>query len=185
MEKDLIYEINNVRSNPASYAEKLERYKSYFQGNVWKDPNSNVGIKTEEGAAAVDEAINFLRSKAQRVDSLTPSKGLNKVAADFLREFQKDANANVELDPVISRYGNFTGNLRRLVQFGSNTAEHVVINLLVCDGDKSRGHRDAILADGLKKVGVAYGPQDTYKCCSVIVVCSKFDNTVDGDDSVY
>ena len=185
MEKDLIYEINNVRSNPASYAEKLERYKSYFQGNVWKDPNSNAGIKTEEGAAAVDEAINFLRSKAQRVDSLTPSKGLNKVAADFLREFQKDANANVELDPVISRYGNFTGNFRRLVQFGSNTAEHVVINLLVCDGDKSRGHRDAILADGLKKVGVAYGPQDTYKCCSVIVVCSKFDNTVDGDDSVY
>ena len=185
MEKDLIYEVNNVRSNPASYAEKLERYKSYFQGNVWKDPNSNVGIKTEEGAAAVDEAINFLRSKAQRVDSLTPSKGLNKVAADFLREFQKDANANVELDPVISRYGNFTGNFRRLVQFGSNTAEHVVINLLVCDGDKSRGHRDALLADGLKKVGVAYGPQDTYKYCSVIVVCSKFDNTVDGDDSVY
>ena len=185
MERDLIYEVNKVRRDPAGYVDKLVRYKNYFQGNVWKHPDNKAGIKTEEGAAAVDEAIQFLRSQAQRVDELTPSKGLNKVAADFLREFQKDANANVELDPVISRYGNFTGNFRRLVQFGSDTAEQVVINLLVCDGDRSRGHRDALLADGLKRIGVAYGTQETYRFCSVIVACSKFENTVDSDDSVY
>ena len=186
-EKDLIREVNLLRQNPQAYAEKLIKNKKFFKDgtNIWKHPDAKAGIKTEEGPAAYDEAINFLKTKAVPVCELTPSKGLNKIASDFLVEFQKDPNANVELEPIIDKYGKFTGNFRRLLQFGSDTPELVVVNLLVCDGDKSRGHREALLFENLHRIGVAYGKHDTYRQCSVIVACSSFENTVDGDDTIY
>ena len=187
MERDVVKEINDLRRSPSSYAEKLVKNKQYFKPgeNVWKHPDSEAGIKTEEGPAAYDEAILFLRTKAEPQETLKPSKGLNKVASDFLAEFQKDVNAQVEIEPVVQKYGEFTGNFRRLAQFGSATAEQVVINLVVCDGDKTRGHREALLFPTLKRVGVAYGNHDTYKRCTVIVACTTFENKVDADDSVY
>ena len=186
-EKELYREVNKLRKNPARYAEKIVKNKQFFKdgSNIWKHPDAKAGIKTEEGPAAYDEAIRFLKNNAQAVGELTPSKGLNKIASDFLYEFQKDPNANVEIEPIVEKRGNFTGNFRRLVQFGSDTAELVVVNLVVCDGDKTRGHRDALLSDNLHQVGVAHGNHDTYRQCSVIVACTKFENTVDGDDSVY
>ena len=175
MERDLVREVNELRRNPRGYAEKISRNKQYFQGNIWKHPNLKAGIKTEEGAAAYDEAIQFLRNRAQPCEELTPSNGLDNVAADFLKEFQNDADANVEIEPVVNRYGNFTGNFRRLVQFGSDTAEMVIINLVVSDGDRSRGHRDALLMPDLKRIGVAFGTHSTFRNASVIVACTKFD----------
>ena len=157
MERDLIREVNELRRDPRRYADKIARNKSYFQGNIWKHPDLKAGIKTEEGAAAYDEAIEFLRNRAQPAGELDPSSGLDKVARDFLVEFQRDPEANVEIEPIVNRYGNFTGSFKRLVQFGSDTAEMVVINLVVSDGDRSRGHRDALLMPDLKRIGVAHG----------------------------
>ena len=185
MERDLVREINDLRRSPSAYAEKLVKNKQYFNDKkVWKHPDAEAGIKTEEGPAAYDEAILFLRTKAEPQETLTPSKGLNRVAADFLAAFQKDVEAKVDIGEVVQKYGEFTGNFRRLAQFGSPTAEQVIVNLVVCDGDKSRGHRDALLAPFLKKVGVAFGNHETYKVCSVIVACTTFDNKVDADDTV-
>ena len=186
MERDLVREINDLRRSPSSYAEKLVKNKQYFKdGKIWKHPDAEAGIKTEEGPAAYDEAILFLRTKAEPQETLTPSKGLNKVASEFLAAFQKDVEAKVDIGEVVKKYGDFTGNFRRLAQFGSSTAEQVVVNLVVCDGDKTRGHRDALLAPNLKRVGVAYGKHDVYKVCSVIVACTTFENSVDADDTVY
>ena len=100
-----------------------------------------------------------------------------------MAEYQKNADANVEIDKIVDKHGSFTGNFRRLVQFGSDTPELVIVNLIVGDGDKSRGYRDALLADNLKRVGVAHGKHDVYRQVSVIVACTKFENTIDADDS--
>lgn len=186
MERDLVREINDLRGNPQAYVEKLVKNKQYFKegGNIWKHPDNKAALKTEEGPAAYDEAIYFLKTKAEAAETLTPSKGLNKIAADFLAEYQKDANANVEIEPVVKKYGEFGGTIRRLVQFGSPTAEQIIIQLLVSDGDKTRGHREALLSKDLKKVGVAFGEHDVYRQCSVIVASTTFQNN-DGDDTVY
>ena len=185
IEKDILKAINDLRTNPKGFADKIAESKKYFKenSNIWKHPNAKAGIKTEEGPKAYDEAIDFLKKKAVAVEALTPSKGLNKIAGDFLAAYQKDADANVEIDEVVSKYGNFTGNFRRLVQFGSDIAEQIIINLVVGDGDKSRGHRDALLSDNLKKAGIAHGPHDTYRQCTVITACTKFENTKDSDDT--
>ena len=186
MEMEIINEVNELRRNPKGYVLRLIKNKEYFENgtNIWKHPDLPCGIRTEEGPAAYDEAIEFLRHKALAVDQLVPSKGLNRIASDFLHEFQKDVDAKVEIATVVKKYGNYTGNFRRLIEFGSPTAELVVVNLLVCDGDKSRRHRDGILFDKLKSIGAAHGKHDVYRQCSVIVGCSKFNNTYDSDDSV-
>ena len=190
MERDLIKEVNDLRKNPAGYAQKLVKNKGYFKKEkvdgkyIWKHPDAERGIKTEEGPAAYDEAINALK-KAKPVAALTASKGLNKVAADFLAEFQKDADSNVEIDPVVDRYGKLEGHFKRLVDFGAPTAELVVVNLVVGDGDKSRGLREALLSGDFKQIGVAHGSHDQFRQCSVIVECTKFENTVDGDDRAF
>ena len=181
-ERELIREVNSLRTNPQGFASKINASKTYFDGKIWKHTDCSAGIKTEEGAYAYEEAIRALQS-ANAVKSLTPSKGLCRIAEEFLKEYQKDANANVEMDGIIERYGKFTGNFRRLVEFGGMNAQQSIINLVVSDGDTKRGHREALLADNLNKIGVAHGPHNTFRNCSVIVMASQFENTYDSNDN--
>ena len=184
-EKALLEEVNAFRRNPAGYADKLEKAKGYFKdNNIWKHPKSKVAIQTQEGPKAFDDAIEFLfRKTTMSAPELDPSKGLNKIAHEFLEEFQKDAQANVPLEPVIKKYGTFSGNFRRFVQFGGANAEMVVMSLLVSDGEPNRENRESLLLQDLSKIGVAYGTHEAMRHCSVIVVATKFTNTVDPDDN--
>ena len=173
----LINEINELRKKPKEYIKKLIKNKQYFKNGtkIWRYPDK-VQIKTEEGPAAYDEAIDFLKNKAVAVKELTPSKGLNNIALDFLKEFQRDENSNIEMEPIIYNHGDFSGDFRRLVKFGYNTPEHIVVNLVVSDGDKSRGQRNALLSDKLNRIGVAQGKHDLYGECCIIVACTIFEN---------
>ena len=186
-ERDLVKELNELRRDPKGYSYKVMKYKDYLQGNILRIPGNKFGIKTEEGPAAYDEAISFLKT-ANPVEEMTPSKGLCKIAVDFLGMVQKaDPNnlGDIDMDPIINRYGTFVGNFSRSMEFGGATPEQVIVNLVVSDGDKSRGQRDALLNDSLKKCGVASGKHDTYRTATIIVGCTKFENTSDSDDTAY
>ena len=176
-EIEILKEINELRKNPSAYTEKIIKNKVYFREgtNVWKGPDCKRAIKTEEGPAAYDEAIDYLNTKAVPVEELVPSIGMNKIAKDLLVEYQKDVNANIDLEPIIAKYGDFQGKFHRIVEFGGNTAENVVINLIVNDGDPNRSHREILLSDEIKRIGVAHGIHDSYFFCSVILICTKFD----------
>ena len=69
------------------------------------------------------------------------------------------------------------------MDFGGETPEQAVINLIVSDGDKSRGQRDSLLSTEIKRVGLANGKHDTYRHCTAIVTCTEFENTFDEDDN--
>jgi len=183
IEKDLLKEVNELRTNPKGYAEKIEKNKQYFKDKIYRHPDDKNKVRTEEGAEAYDEAIDFLKNKAVAVEALTPSKGLNKIAIDILTEYQKDIDAKLDLDAIIGKHGTLQGAYKQVVQFGSSRPEQIIINLVVSDGDKTRGQRDALLMEDMKKVGVAYGTHETYRNLTVITECSKFENTIDGDDS--
>jgi hypothetical protein len=184
-ERDLLRELNELRRDPKGYSFKVQKYKDYFEGNILKIPGAQAGIKTEEGPAAYEEAIQFLKN-ASPADEMTPSKGLFYIASDFLGMVQKETDPNnlknIDMDSIISRHGNFVGNFSRSMEFGGATPEQVIVNLLVSDGDKTRGQREALLNNNLKKVGVASGTHETYRTASIIVGCTQFENSSGNDD---
>jgi hypothetical protein len=59
--KDIFDEINKVRENPKSYVTHLEKFESKFEGVYLKRDGKDT-LKTEEGWAAVKEAIDKLKS---------------------------------------------------------------------------------------------------------------------------
>lgn len=182
--EELVAEINSLRTNPRIYARTISKYINYFKGNLLCLPGSNAGIQTEEGPDAYKEAADFL-SRQSRIEALKPSKGLCRIAEDFISAVQKDSNdlESKDMEDIINKYGSFSGSFSRAMDFGGETPEQAVINLIVSDGDKSRGQREALLSTEIKKIGVANGEHKTYRHCSAIVTSTEFENTYDDDDN--
>ena len=183
--EDLITEINLLRTNPKKYAKTISKYMNYFKGKLLCLPESNAGIQTEEGVEAFKEAVDFL-NKQPKIEPLKPSKGLCRIAEDFISIYQKPDSgdlANKDMEEIINKYGSFAGSFSRAMDFGGETPEMAIINLVVSDGDASRGQRESLLSTEIKKIGVANGKHDTYRHCSAIITCTEFDNTFDKDDN--
>ena len=185
--EELVNKINQFRTNPKGYAKKINEYVSWFKGKTLRIPGTNTGIRTEEGAAAYIEAVDFL-SQQDGVEPLEPSKGLARICEDFMAEAQKvDPNelGNIDLEEIIGKYGQFTGDLNRAMDFGGEDPENVLINLIVCDGDPNRGNRESLLSTQLKKIGVANAKHPTYRYCTLIISCTEFTNTYDPNDEGF
>ncbi len=183
--QELIREINSLRTNPKKYARTVAKYITYFKGKILRLPGSNSGIKTEEGADAFREAADFL-SKQPRIEALTPSKGLCRIAEDFISQVQKtDPNdlGSIDMEEIIAKYGGFNGSFSRAMDFGGETPEQALVNLVVSDGDSSRGQRESLLSRDIKRIGVANGDHESYRHCTAIVTCTEFENNVDKDDN--
>ena len=150
---DLLKEINNVRKNPSSYANKILGYKSYFKGDIIKIPGNKGGIQTEEGFPAYEEAAKYLKS-IKPVGELTASKALGRIANDYSEicaHLEPDKICEIDLDSIIKKYGSFSGTFDNILDFGNSTPELIVISLLVNDGDPSRTNREILLNPKKKK----------------------------------
>ena len=183
--EDLIMEINLLRTNPKKYAKTISKYMNYFKGNLLCLPDTNAGIQTEEGVEAFKEAVDFL-NKQENLEPLKPSKGLCRIAEEFIAIYQKPDSgelANKDMEDIINKYGSFSGSFSRAMDFGGETAEMAIINLVVSDGDPSRGQRESLLSNEIKKVGVANGEHEVYRHCSAIITSAEFDNTFDKDNN--
>ena len=56
---ELVKLINQVRTNPTSYVEKILDYKKYFKGKTFRLPEAKVETITDEGFAAYEAPQNF------------------------------------------------------------------------------------------------------------------------------
>ena len=184
-EEQLVDEINELRTTPEQYAQKVRKYVRYFADKTLKIPGSKVGIRTEEGAAAYEEAADYLVNFETELKPLEPSKGLGRICVDFLEKAKgvdPEDIRSINLEGIIDNYGSFSGSLNRAMDFGGEDPEQVVMNLLVCDGDPNRGNRESLLSTDFNKVGVAFADHPTYGFCTLIISCTKFKNTYDSDD---
>ena len=182
--RQLVDEIDKARTDPASYANIVESYIPHFQDDkILKIPDRNVGIRTKEGPDAFKECAEYLRS-AEACSSPLPSKALTKIAEELLIVVQKDPSelGSVNMNDLIEKYGSFEGAFNRVMECGGTTPEQIVVNILVSDGEKSRSQRNALLNKSLKRIGVASGKHDVYSQATIIILCTKFNNTVDSND---
>lgn len=183
--RELVNEINRLRTNPRKFTSTLKDYITCFKDKVLHFPGNDTCITTEEGADAYNEAIEYLVNQESRVP-LSPSKGLCRICEEYISKIKHEDNIeNVDLDKIIKKYGRFEGSFSRAMDFGGERPENVIVYLVVCDGDKSRGQRNALLNPDLKLVGVGTGKHANYGYFSVIITCSKFYNRIDDDDNGF
>jgi hypothetical protein len=182
--KEIIDYINNLRSNPSKFAEKLEEYIKYFEGQVMKIPEINVQISTQEGDSAFKEAVEFLK-KQEPVEPLEGSRALCQIAQEILDKVVDSETGQLEeeeAEKIIDKHGTFNGRFTRAMDFAGFTSEQIVINFLVCDGDPDRTQREPLLGKELTKIGVAFGRHNIYSTVCVLVAATDFTNTRESND---
>ena len=159
----VLEEINLARTDPAAYAGFLRRFRSYFKGRVYQQPDSDIRIQTQEGRKAVDEAITFL-SRQKPLKPLVWSNGLAAAAGSLVNEQgstgatgHSDSHGNGHRERVESQ-GKWERSLAENIGYGPTVARDMVMQLIVDDGVSDRGHRRNIFTAGFGSAGVACGP---------------------------
>jgi uncharacterized protein YkwD len=179
VEKDIILELNKVRSNPQRYAELYIKPRlALFDGTSPFGPNSyklpsGVYMTTTEGARGVQECYDVLRGSS-RIPLLMPSPGMSRAAKDHVNDQgpkggtgHDSSNGNSSGDRL-NRYGKWEKKLGENISYGASTGRDIVVQLLIDDGVPSRGHRKNNMGKDFAFVGVAAGTHKKYGMMAVL-----------------
>ena len=181
IEKDVILEMNMVRTNPKKYAELYIRPRlRYFNGKNYSVPGQ-ITIITNEGASAVNSCITAL-NRANAVGILTPELGLSLAAKDHVldqsRTGQTGHNGSDRSTPEtrMKRYGVFgrSFTLGENIAYGDTTGRDIVCSLLIDDGVPTRGHRTNIMNRAFTQTGVSFGTHTQYRTSSTITYANGY-----------
>ena len=174
LEKDVVYEINLFRSNPADYAEKyIAPLAKHYRNTLLNYPGETVTIRTHEGLSALKECVRVLK-KAKPVGILSPNKALSKAARDHQKDQERTGKTGhtggdrSDVKERIERYGTWQFTIAENIAYGNSSARQIVIFLLIDDGVRSRGHRKNLLNDNFKTVGIACGEHAKYRTMCVM-----------------
>ncbi|MFT6350123.1 MAG: hypothetical protein ACJAYB_003164 [Psychromonas sp.] len=175
LEKNIILHLNMARTDPSRYSKEFIAPRSAFYNNKMYlepgGPENFIGLKTQEGVSATDEAAQVMEStKALR--SLKANKKLT-LAAEYHATDQSKyggtghvSNDGSTLKNRVEKYGKWQQTIGENIIYGPNSGREVVVQLLIDDGVKSRGHRTNILKNDYTIVGVACDKHPSY-----LIVC--------------
>lgn len=172
LEEQVLDRINHVRQDPGGYAERLRQLRPRFVGKTMYLPGHDRGLVTQEGVAALDEAIAFLERQ-------TPLPPLGR--AQLLALAAQD---HVATQGVLGTRGHYSpdgsspgdrvarrGGGRLVgeeISYGYADAEDVVRQLVIDDGVADRGHRELLFHRELRYAGIGCGSHSRYGHMCVI-----------------
>ena len=173
LEKEIIYEINLFRSNPAQYAEKyIAPLAKSFKGKILSYPG-DMPIKTAEGVSALHECVSELK-KENPLPLVYPDPILTRAAEDHTSDQSRTGRTghigsdNSNLRTRIERHGKWEKQNAENIAYGNTSARQTIIFLLIDDNVRNRGHRKTFLNPNLKLVGVSCGKHPEYKTMCVM-----------------
>lgn len=183
-EQDLLNEINSARANPTAYIRYLEEYRNYYQGTSVKFPDGS-SLTTNEGVAALNEAIAFLRT-LKPLPSLVIKKGLvsaSKLHLDDMLKTQKSGHTGSngsKPEDRMNRFGTWQTSVGENIVYQARTPRIDVIGMIIDDGVATRGHRRNLFKSELKVIGISYGGPFEQHTIGVITFAGGF---IDKSDS--
>ena len=177
-ERAVVQEMSDLRVRPKAYARHLRELRGWFEGTLWKRPD-RIPLRTEEGVAALDEAIAFLETVTP-VGPLRFNEGLAQAARLHARDLgPRGALSHVgadgrRLSERLERLGTWHGLIAENIGTLEEDPRQVVIQLLVDDGVPSRGHRHNLFNPDLHQAGVGLAPHRDYQVVTVIDYADSF-----------
>ena len=173
LENEITGEINNFRENPGLYITYLEKAKSYYHEKEYRNPDIDFNILTEEGITPVDEILKILKSQ-KKLQKLKKNSDLSKIGEKLLKHIGPNGkttsdNEELRLDNRTKNIFTKEGEIGENLNFGCNTGKEVVIQMLIDDGVKKRGHRLNLLNSDYNEFGVSCKEHTIYEVCSSIV----------------
>jgi uncharacterized protein YkwD len=185
LETEVLAEINLARTRPQQYAAYLEQLKPYFKGKTLQLPGQQAS-DTQEGLAALDEAINALRAlKPQSPYNFSSGMSL---AANLLVKEQgaKGLTGHKGVDggfceQRLARFGRIEGSVGEALSYSAQSARQRVLTWLIDDGFASRGHRNSLLNPGYKVAGVSCGVHARFTIVCVVDFAGGFSDTPAGN----
>ena len=172
--------MNEMRTNPTYFIPYLEERLQYFdEANILWLPGE-VGLRTDEGAAAVEEGIKFLQAQ-NRLDAFEWRSGMAHGCQDHVEQMgPAGMTGHTGTDGSspytrMSRYGTWYQWAASYISYGYTNGIEVAVQLLVDDGNNSRGNRELLFrSEGV--TGVYSGYHSTYKSMSCITYAGGYEN---------
>ncbi|HEX8070383.1 MAG TPA: CAP domain-containing protein [Pyrinomonadaceae bacterium] len=183
-EAEMLREINLARTRPREYAAYLEQLRPYFKGKLYQQPG-RPGLTTEEGAAALEDAINFMRA-AKPLGPYDVSRGMC-LGANVLVKDQgakgltghRGTDGNF-CEKRLEQFGAWQGTVGENLSYGKDTARERVLTWLIDDGVADRGHRNRLLSPDFKAVGVSCGDHAQLGTMCVLTFAGGFTDAAPG-----
>ena len=180
-EAGVLAELNRFRSDPAAYTDILLSYRPRFEGKLLiAEAGGEIDILTNEGVAAVDEAIRDLR-REKPLPRLQQSDLLAAAAADHVAVQSRSG--------AVGHYTRGRGPGERMkargggpyvnevITYGHHSPAGVVHQLLIDDGVPDRGHRHSLLRPTHRYAGVACGPHRVHRTMCVTLMSQTPDGS--------
>jgi len=165
-ELEIVEELSLARTQPKKYVEFLEAHLKLFtdDGDYLE---GKVHIRTKEGKAAVTEAIEFLK-KVKPLPAMKPSEELAMAADDHVKDTGPkgitghDGTDKSKPTERIARHGKVKRTSGENIAYGPDKPRAIVMQLIIDDGVKDRGHRKNIFSADFLLAGVATGAHSKY-----------------------
>jgi uncharacterized protein YkwD len=175
LEKNIILHLNMARTDPSRYSQEFIAPRNAFYNNkMYLEPGGAenfIGLKTQEGVSAADEAAEVMNS-TKALGPLKAHKKLTLAAQDHAADQSKYggighvSHDGSTLQNRVERHGKWQHTIGENIIYGPDSGREVVVQLLIDDGVKSRGHRTNILKNDYKVVGVACDKHPSY-----LIIC--------------
>lgn len=173
--EDFVREHNKLRSNPKTFIPALmdRMYRLDDQGKYVLSPG--VVVKTVEGKAAIQEAIEFLENIDEISSELVINEALCKVAQSHASDLGKHGmvghigSQGSTLDDRLSLHVEAADCRGENICFSlDKTAREHIVDLLIDDGVESRPHRLALFNSAFSCMGLGYADHSLFGKCIVI-----------------
>ena len=169
---EIVVELNRLRTDPPAYAAKLSARREFYRGNLLRLPG-RTPLRTVEGVKALDEAVRVLE-RTRPLPALERSAALEKAAREHVRDIgpsgrlSHDGGDGSSPSARVRRHRKDVRAVGEVITFGPSDAESVVIDLLVDDGVRERGHRQLLLDPRFGSAGAECGRHAVYRTVCVI-----------------